>query len=115
LSNQKLVIYGTGKQKRDYFYIDDFIKLLVLLMKPTVGNAQIYNVGKGEGISILSAANQIIKLAKKGTVDHRPWPKLVEKVETGDYVSDITKITTELQWKPTTSFKEGIQKTLAWY
>ena len=42
------------------------------------------------------------------------WPKDYKNIETGDYVTDITKIK-NLGWKPKTNLEEGIKKTFEYY
>jgi dTDP-glucose 4,6-dehydratase/UDP-glucose 4-epimerase len=44
-----------------------------------------------------------------------PWPEIDKKIETGDYISDISLLEKEAGWKPRVSFEEGIKKTIAFY
>ncbi len=43
------------------------------------------------------------------------WPADRYFVETGDYVSDIGKISGAMGWRPRTSLREGIRRTVAYY
>jgi len=56
-----------------------------------------------------------VAIAGGGRVTHVPWPPLVEKIETGDFVADVSRIRRELGWAPAVSLKEGLKKTVAHY
>lgn len=106
-----LTIYGDGKQKRDYVYIDDFIDVLILTINKKA-SGKIYNVGLGKGIAFKEMAELIVKEVGKGSVKLVKWPKRYEQVETGSYISDISKIKNDLGFNPKISFEEGISRTL---
>lgn len=109
--NETLTIFGDGNQKRDYLYIDDFIDAIILASTPKSAG-QIYNLGFGKGTSLKEMAKLIIKIAGKGNLKLVKWPKKYHDVETGDYVSDISKIKKELGFSPKISFAEGIKRTM---
>ena len=110
-ANKSLKIFGNGSQKRDYIYIDDFIDAIILASTPKSAG-QIYNLGYGKGIKLKEMAELIIKTVAKGKVKVVKWPKNYQEVETGDYISDISKIKKELGFKPKINFQTGIRKTL---
>lgn len=108
---QSLTIFGTGNQKRDYIYIDDFIDAL-LLAATSKKSSQIYNLGFGQGIKLKDMAKIIIKTVGKGKIVYKQWPKDYKQVETGNYISDISKIQKELGFNPKVNFEEGIKRTI---
>ena len=109
--NKTLTIFGEGAQIREYLYIDDFIDAIILASTPKSAG-QIYNLGYGKGIKLKEIAKLIIKTVSKGKVKVVKWPKNYQEVETGDYVSDISKIENDLDFKPKIDFQTGIGKTL---
>lgn len=109
--NKVIKIFGSGKQQRDYIFIDDLIDAF-LLVKNTRSDGQIYNLGYGKGISLIDMADIIVKIIGKGKISRVRWPSDFRKVETGSYISDIAKITQELGFTPKISFQEGIIKTI---
>ena len=113
LAGEALTIYGDGKQRRDYIYIDDTVRALVSLGASTTSG--IYNVGTGEGTSIADMATAIIAAAGGGRLEFVAWPPLAEQIETGDFVADISKIQTDLGWRPAVSLAEGLQRTVEFY
>lgn len=110
--NGALTIFGNGAQLRDYLYIDDLIDAFLLAANPNSDN-QIYNLGYGEGISLIEMTKLITKTIGKGKIAKIGWPSDWKNVETSSYVSDISKISRELGYKPKISFANGIKKTIS--
>lgn len=106
-----LTVYGDGNQVRDYIYIDDFISTLILCAS-SKANGQIYNVGFGKGIKFKKMAQTIVRIVGKGRVQLVKWPDNYRQVETGSYISDISKIKKDLGFRPKISFEEGVKRTL---
>lgn len=115
IHNEEIEIYGNGEQKRDFLYIDDLINLF----KTSFGNhkmyGKIYNVGFGKGFSIKEAVEVISTQVPQTKVKFKPWPEIDEKIETGDYISDIGLLEREVGWEPKIGFEEGIRKTIEFY
>lgn len=108
-----LTIYGNGNQERDYIYIDELVDAFILAVKdPKISSGQIYNLGFGKGIKFKEMIALILNKVGKGKIKHTKWPKSYEVVETGSYVSDISKIKKHLGFVPKISFEEGIVKTI---
>ncbi len=115
LTNQTITIYGDGQQKRDYFYIDDLIDLfLMILLKPNIFG-KIYNVGYGQGVSIFETVQTVKSLIPNLKYKFITWPDREKKVETGDYITDISFIRNAIGWKPVTDLETGLIKTIEFY
>lgn len=103
-------IWGTGKPKREFLYVDDLADAVYFVMEK-YDRPEFINVGTGQDLSI----KQFAQLMKKLT-DYKG--KLVYNTEKPDgmmrKVVDISKIR-RLGWKPKTSFEEGLRKTINWY
>ncbi len=103
LAGETLPIYGDGRQRRDYIYIDDVVEALLAL-------------GSSEGplwrprastTSAPASARRSRTWRKPsrapravGACEFVPWPQLAEQIETGDFVADISRIRAELGWQP---------------
>ena len=109
--NKQLTIYGDGAQQRDYIYVDDLIDAFLLVTSPKA-SGQIYNLGFGQGIKFKDMAALIIKIVGKGSLKFVQWPREFAQVETGSYVSDLSRIKKELGFTPKIDFETGIRKTL---
>jgi UDP-glucose 4-epimerase len=115
LAGETLPIYGDGRQRRDYIYIDDVVEALLALGSPGTGASAVYNVGTGIGTSIADMATAITRAAGGGRLEFVPWPPLAEQIETGDFVADITRIRTQHGWQPAVTLDEGLRRTVAFY
>jgi UDP-glucose 4-epimerase len=115
LSGGTLTIYGDGLQLRDYLYIDDLVGALLRLGEAHGADGCIYNVGSGHGTSLVELARLIIELAGDGRITHVEWPDLAARIETGDFVADVSRLATDLQWKPSVTLADGLARTITFY
>jgi len=110
-SNGSLPVFGDGNQLRDYLYIDDLVTAFILCLDKKA-DGQIYNLGYGKGISLKEMAILIIETVGEGVINYKKWPEKYRKIETGDYITDISKIKTHLGFTPKIGFREGIRRTI---
>jgi UDP-glucose 4-epimerase len=118
LANEVLTIYGDGRQRRDYIYIDDLVGALLALGDPerAAGAAHnVYNVGTGVGTAIVDMATAISAAAGGGRIRFVEWPPLAEQIETGDFVADVSRIRDDFGWSPSVSIDDGLHRTIASY
>ena len=106
-----LRIFGDGRQERDYIYVDDLIEAFLLSLSQKA-EGKIYNLGYGQNIQFKDMAILIVKIVGKGRVIFESWPKNYKQVETGSYISDISKIQKDLGFTPKVGFELGITKTI---
>lgn len=110
--NDKVLIWGDGKEERDLLFISDLINFVDLAIKKQKSNYKLYNVGSGKLISINSLVNKIIKAFGKKIKATNDTSKKTLKT----YVClDTAKAKKELKWYPKISLEEGINITIAWY
>lgn len=115
IDGKPLTIYGDGLQKRDYIYNSDLAQAALALALTTGTEGEVYNLGSRTGTPFKEMA-QLVAEAVPGTEIYQvEWPADRYFVETGDYISDIAKITQKTGWMPQTSLKEGITKTVDYY
>jgi nucleoside-diphosphate-sugar epimerase len=115
LADSTLTLYGDGRQLRDYVYIDDAVAALLALGAADASSGRIYNVGSGTGTPIVEMARTIVTVAGGGKVAFVPWPPLAERVETGDFIADVSRIGREIGWRPSVSLRDGLERTVAFY
>lgn len=111
LSHKPLTIFGSGKQIRDYIHISDLVQVLLLCGEQQGAINEVFNIGSGEGVSMLDAAMQIGSIADAPVV-FSPWPESYARVETGDFVNSIEKARRLLGFAPKFSFKQGIREAI---
>ena len=107
-----LTVFGSGEQVRDYIHVRDLARALVLCGNSTAARNEIVNVGSGQGISIAEVVQQVAR-ATGAPVTHVAWPDSHLLVETGDYVSDISKLKRLTGFTPMLPIFVGIMEGMA--
>lgn len=111
---KKINIWGNGKQVRDVLYVDDLIRAYELVFNNYNGIKEgVYNIGGGLSfsLSLLESLEIIEKLIdKKIDVNFKEFRPSDQKI----YISNNSLIKSELNWEPTTSPSEGINKLYSW-
>jgi UDP-glucose 4-epimerase len=112
LKNKPITVYGSGKQTRDFTYIDDCVKVFDLLEKK-VNGFHILNSSKGNDLNILELAKKIKKeLKSKSKIIKITVPKNLEEFQVIKRCGNSSKLFKLINYKPNTMFSEGITKTL---
>ena len=62
LTNEPILIHGTGKQQRCFAYVGDIVDALIALMECPGASGRVYNIGSTEEISIEALADKIIEM-----------------------------------------------------
>lgn len=112
LNDKELPVYGSGENIRDWLYVEDHCRAIDLIIhNGTIG--EVYNIGGHNERTNLEVVKTIIRELGKS----EDLIKFVGDRKGHDmrYAIDPTKIYNELGWLPTTSFDEGIKKTIKWY
>lgn len=91
--------------KRDYIYIDDLIEAVIATINQKGYN--IYNLGSGYSLSVKEVIDIIQRIAKTD----KPYisKNYQRKGEVNDVIADISKITSQTNWKPMYTFENGIE------
>jgi UDP-glucose 4-epimerase len=115
LEGKPLTVFGDGSQRRDYIFVEDLAQAALDLIRTPGTEGQTYNLGSGTGTPFMEMA-RLVAAAVPGTeVRQVPWPPDRYFVETGDYLSDIGKITGATGWRPQTTLRDGIARTVEFY
>ena len=110
--NEKIPIYGLGKNVRDWIYVDDHCNAIFKIIENgKIG--QSYNISANNETNNITIVKKILELMNKSE-------DLIEFVEDRPghdfrYSMDSTKIRTELGWSESIKFEEGLEKTVKWY
>jgi UDP-glucose 4-epimerase len=109
VKKQPLVINGTGRQTRDFLYVDDVVRAILRALETNVtGTLQL---GTGVETSILSLARQVSEIT--GTrlrMDRRPQGS----AEAHRNYSDISLVRRVLRWQPNVGLQEGLTRSYGW-
>jgi UDP-glucose 4-epimerase len=115
LEGKDLTIFGEGNQMRDYIYVKDLSQAILLAAVDENLKHEIFNIGSGKAISFRTMVETIARTINKGKVVFLPWPDDYAFTESGDYLTNISKIKKKLKWAPQTGFEKGVRETMQYY
>ncbi|TAK04009.1 NAD-dependent epimerase/dehydratase family protein [Patescibacteria group bacterium] len=109
LAGKTPVVYGDGKQSRDFVYVDDVVRANLLAMKPSAHG--VFNIATGRETSV----NGIVRLLRRetgyrGKIGSGPEVRGEERRS----VLDASLAKRVLGWEPAVGLEEGLAKTVAW-
>ena len=120
VEQKPLPVYGTGKNTRDWLYVEDHAKAIDLIFHKGK-NGETYAVGGNNEIRNIDLVEMIIKIIDK-KLNNAPGSStyLIEFVEDRlghdyRYAINTTKIEQQLGWSPKTKFEEGLSKTVSYF
>lgn len=109
--NEKMVeVWGTGKPRREFLYVDDFVQGVLFLMQ-RYRSPQVINLGVGSDISIKHLAEMIGHMSGfKGKIifDTSKPDGAMRKLLDSNRVR-------RLGWRPKVALEEGVRRTYLWY
>ena len=112
LNDKKIPVYGTGKNIRDWIFVEDHCDAIIeVLLNGKSGES--YNISGGNEIDNITIIKKILKILGKPLeniefVEDRPGHDF-------RYSMESTKIRNTLGWSEKKKFEEGIKKTIDWY
>jgi dTDP-glucose 4,6-dehydratase len=123
LEGKDLPIYGDGKQIRDWLYVDDHARAL-LLVALTGQVGETYNIGGHNELQNIDVVKTVCRILDELVPSKFKGIKRYEQLITyvGDraghdvrYAINAAKIADKLNWTPDETFSTGIKKTMKWY
>ena len=112
LNGESPTVYGDGEQSRDFTYIDNVVEANLLAARAKETHGEVVNIACGDRITV----NEIIGYINELT-NNSIKPKYVDR-RAGDVkhsMADITLASEVIGFKPVCSFKDGLEKAIAWY
>lgn len=105
-------IYGTGRQSRDFTYVDNVVAANILAAQKIKFSSRFFNVGCGRDYSILGLVKVLNKIMHKNIkpVFLKPRPGDVFKTK-----ADISNIAKELGYEARTDFVKGLELTIKYF
>ncbi|MCX6723796.1 MAG: GDP-mannose 4,6-dehydratase [Candidatus Staskawiczbacteria bacterium] len=110
LSGKSPIIFGNGKQTRDFIYVKDVVESAIFAMK--TDKSGIFNIGTGKETDI----NNVFEIIKRAS--GRECEKLYKAdKEIGQQRSclDCLKAERQLEWRVKYNFEDGLRETVAWF
>lgn len=112
LNNEKVPVYGDGLNVRDWLYVYDHCEAIdTVLHKGKIG--EVYNIGSHNEKTNMEITKLILDAMGK---DENSIEHVKDRLgHDRRYAISNDKITSELGWKPSVTFEEGIKMTIDWY
>ena len=111
LAGEPVKINGTGKQTRDYVYVGDVVRALMLGMgKPSAAGP--YHVGTGRETDVKTLYGKIAALTGYGL---KPQKGPADVGAPTRSALDCRKVKRELGWRPDVDLDEGLKRTVEWF
>ena len=112
LKNKKFNV-SSGNQLRDFCYIDDAVRAIILALKSKKSNGEIFNIGNGKPKKIKKIIIRICKIIGGGKPQ---FGKIkYRKDENMKLYPNIKKARINLKWKPRVDFNKGLKLTIQSY
>jgi len=108
--NEEFIVWGSGKQRRAFLYVDDAVKGILLMLEKGM-NKGVIQIGPSESNSISEIAKEIIKISGK---DIKIRFDLAKPEGDRDRAADTSKAKSILGWKHKVDLEEGLQNTFVW-
>ena len=115
LEDREIHIYGDGSQLRDFVYVDDAADAFLRAGASDVCNGQVFNVGGLEPIAHRALVELLTSVAGSGRYRLVDWPAEKKAIDIGDFYADSSLIAHTLGWRPVTTLRDGLKRTLDFY
>lgn len=114
LEDQPIEVWG-GEQQRDFTYVDDAVEAFLLAATHPKAVGGVFNLGGVGRISLRELAETLVAVAGQGNYVIKEFPADRKKIDIGDFYSDCRLIGRKLGWKPRTTIKQALARTIAYY
>ncbi len=119
LEGSAITVFGSGEYIRDYVYIDDVVSALCdASMNASRLSGQNYEIGSGDGLTLVDAARCIVDTIFRLTgqavpLNHIEAPREALRIENRNFVSEPSRFGAATGWHATIDFQRGVEMTCA--
>jgi UDP-glucose 4-epimerase len=111
-SGRAPTIHGDGLQSRDFVYVSDVAKALMLAATTPGVSGRVYNVGTGGSVNLLQLIAELNAILGTSAVPTHGPPRAGDVKHSR---AKIGRIRADLGYAPSVSFAEGLRRTMEWY
>ncbi len=112
LKDEPPTIYGDGEQSRDFTYIDNVVDANLLAARARQTKGEVVNIACGQAVTVNEIIDMINELLGKSV---KPTYTPPRPGDVKHSLADITAAQNLIGFKPTVSFREGLQLAIDWY
>jgi nucleoside-diphosphate-sugar epimerase len=115
LQGKPIQVFGNGKQRRDYNYVEDVLDALLIAATEKNAVGKVYNLGAPDPLSLEDTAKIMCQKSEGGDYQMIPFPEDRKAIDVGDFICDYSAFRDQFGWEPQVSFEEGIQRSLEYF
>jgi nucleoside-diphosphate-sugar epimerase len=115
IEKKPIQVFGDGKQRRDYNYVDDVVDALIIAATKNESVGKVYNLGAPDPLSLEDTANIMCQGIEGSDYQMIPFPEERKAIDVGDFICDYSAFRDQFGWEPKVKFEEGIKKSLEYF
>ena len=115
LEEKPIQVFGNGKQRRDYNYVEDVVDALLIAATEKNAVGKVYNLGAPDPLSLEDTAKIMCQKTEGGDYQMIPFPEDRKAIDVGDFICDYSAFRDQFGWEPKVSFEDGIQRSLEYF
>jgi UDP-glucose 4-epimerase len=115
IEGKPILVFGDGKQLRDFNYVDDVVDALILSALDEKANGQVFNLGSQEVVNLKQLAQMLCELRAGARYEIVPFPAERKSIDIGDYYSDYGKFSKAFGWIPKVGLAQGFANCVSYY
>jgi UDP-glucose 4-epimerase len=115
IEKKPIQVFGDGKQRRDYNYVDDVVDALIIAATKNESVGKVYNLGAPDPLSLEDTANIMCQGIEGSDYQMIPFPEERKAIDVGDFVCNYSAFRKQFGWEPKVSFEDGIQRSLEYF
>ena len=115
LEGKPIQVFGDGKQRRDYNYVEDVLDALLIAATEENTVGKVYNLGAPASLSLEDTAKIICQRIGGSDYQMIPFPEDRKAIDVGDFICDYKAFQSTFDWNPKVNFQEGISKSIDYY
>ena len=112
LKDKPPTVYGDGEQSRDFTYVDNVVEANLLAARAKHTKGEVVNIACGEDVTVNAIIEMINELLGRNI---KPIYAAPRPGDIKHSLADITAAQKLIGFKPTVSFKQGLEKAVDWY
>ena len=115
LEGKPVQVFGDGKQRRDYNYVEDVLDALIIAATEKNAVGKVYNLGAPAPLSLEDTAKIMCQAIEGSDYQMIPFPEDRKAIDVGDFICDYSAFRGQFGWEPKVKFEEGIKKSLEYF
>ena len=115
LQGKPIQVFGDGKQRRDYNYVEDVLDALLIAATEEKAVGKVYNLGAPDPLSLEDTAKIMCQEIECSDYQMIPFPEERKAIDVGDFICDYSAFSDQFGWEPKVNFEEGIQRSLEYF